>query len=97
MADVLDKDLEAAEAKLAALTAQIGALEGGAGGGADAELLASLRELRTALAKETEAANGAAAEREKLAAEVSALEADNGKLEYQIGQLKKSLAAGPPA
>ena len=30
MADVLDKDLEAAEAKLAALTAQIGALEGGA-------------------------------------------------------------------
>ena len=45
----------------------------------------------------TEAANGAAAEREKLAAEVLALEADNGKLEYQIGQLKKSLAAGPPA
>eukprot|EP01047_Picozoa_sp_COSAG01_P002375 COSAG01_NODE_63_length_29632_cov_270.650662_24_plen_57_part_00 len=54
-------------------------------------MLAQLKELRTQVVKDTEAAVATQAERDALAAEVSELEGENKQLEDQIAQLRSSL------
>jgi hypothetical protein len=59
--------------------------------GPGGQVLAQLKELRTQVVKDTEAAAATQAERDALAAEVSGLEGENKQLEDQIAQLRSSL------
>jgi hypothetical protein len=53
-----------------------------------------MKKLRVTLAKDTDAALKAAAERDALAAQVSAAQAENDKLNFQIGHLERAFAGG---
>jgi hypothetical protein len=90
----MEAALSTAEAKLAELNSRIDALAAGQGQPPRAKILADLKALRVTLAKDTDAALKAAAERDALKAQVSAAQAENDKLNFQIGHLERACAGG---
>ena len=81
-----------AEARLAALKAQINDLEDGKAV-AKAAVLADLKALRVTVAAETARAQQVGQRRDELAAQAKAMETANSKLRYQNDQLKKAASA----
>lgn len=89
--------IAAAEARLAALKAQIKDLEDGNHAVSKAAVLADLKALRVTVAAETAKSQQTGQRRDELAAEVKTMQAANSKLQYQNEQLKKALVASSTA
>ena len=89
----MEAAIAAAEARLAALKAQIKDLEDGNHAVSKAAVLADLKALRVTVAAETAKSQQIGHRRDELAAEVKAMQAANLKLQYQNEQLKKAASA----